>query len=568
MGLGSDFVTELTLPTTHRSWSVAGVVVLVLALVATVGAFVVAPARTRVNGRAAAATVTLGSPLTNTALGGVSQLDQIDMVSGSLGYALATRPLGADHFRYYLVRTTDQARSWRIVSALPSTIDFYPIFSDFSGVGNDQSIDFASRRVGYVSVAGSPLYETLDAGRSWTRLVVAGTASGYAMSGRTLSVVSTRCPRATTVLPRPCSSALELFRVGSAVPDAVRTIPVRRSRFHQGATLLAAVSATIDVVSQSNGGTTIGTSLLATHDGGQRWSTLVNPCSGLFIGQLIVNSRGWLLTCFHDYGMYHFTAKMFRSSSDGASWSTVLDDTPMRNVVGNLGGTEVYVIPGGNGRLLYGVLLNPAGGLVESTDGGTTWSSVDAVGYSGGSPGWISDVGPTAAIYQVFQGAVFVTADGINFHVLPALAAGPYRGVDICTARTTSVHLRHATLGGVASTSLRFTNHGTGPCYLDGAPLIQPTALGRAVGPAGTTTLLTSTGNFVVLAPGEAADVPLYVNSIPPAAVPCAAQRATSLEVAFGSPSQFVVPLGRPIDVCTRSLSVTVSYVRASRAST
>ena len=560
-------MTELTLPTTHRAWSVAGFLILAIALAATVGAFVVAPASTRASERAAAS-VTIGSLLTNTALGGVSQLDQIDMLSGSLGYALATRPLGADHFRYYLVRTTNQARSWRIVSALPSAIDFYPIFSDFSGVGNDQSIDFANRRVGYVSVAGSPLYETLDAGRSWTQLVIPGTASGYAMSGPTLSVVSTRCPRATTVLSRPCSSALDLFRLGSMSPYAVRPIPVLRSRFHQGATLLAAASATTDVVSQSNGNTTIETSLLATHDGGRRWSTLVNPCGGLFISQLIVNDRSWLLTCFHDYGMYHFTAKMFRSSSDGASWSTVLDDTPLRSVVGNLGGTEVYVTPSENGRLLYGVLLNPAGGLVESTDGGTTWTSVDTVGYGGGSPGWISDVGPTAAIYQVFQGPVFVTTNGISFHVLPELAAGPFRGVDICTARTTGVRLRHATLGGVASTSLHFTNHGATPCYLDGAPIIQPTSGGHAVGPSGTTVLFASSGYFVVLAPGGAADVPLYVNSIPPAAVPCAPQRATSLEVAFGFPSQFVVPLGRPVDVCTHSLSVTVSYVRASRAST
>ena len=75
-----------------------------------------------------------GTVLTNTTLGGFSQVDQVDMLSPTLGYAVATHPMGKDRFRYYLVRTTNVANSWTVRGALPSDVERYPIFSDFDTV--------------------------------------------------------------------------------------------------------------------------------------------------------------------------------------------------------------------------------------------------------------------------------------------------------------------------------------------------------------------------------------------------------------------------------------------------
>jgi len=331
---------------------------------------------------------------------------------------------------------------------------------------------------------------------------------------------------------------------------------------------LAVAPDSTEVVNVSSGGRTTRSSLLVTHDDGRVWSRLLNPCSGSMIEQLVVARDGqWLLSCFLDEGSYHGTAKIFRTSDDGARWSTVVDDTSQRDVVGNLGGTPAYLFFSGNDRVLYAAYMGPAGGLGVSFDGGSHWSPDSALGNTGGSPGSLSTFGPTSSIYQVWQGPMYVTHDNRTWHLLRALRAGTYHGLSICTSKDTNVSLRHVKSGAVAYTFVDFTNAGRTSCYLDGAPNLQPLGVGSVpIGLPVGSELVSSDGDFVILKPrGGVAHLSMYVT---PASnyrpvTTCDAKGAVALRLSFGAPSSFVLFLGaHPIIACSKLPNVNLVSLR------
>ncbi len=391
-----------------------------------------------------------GAVLTNTLLGGFSQVDQVDMLSSTLGYALATRYIGNSRYRYYLVRTTDLARTWTVRSEIPSDDQRYPIFTDFGTVDSDPMIDFVNRNVGYVLGPDSSIYVTDNGGLSWQKVVSNNSNSSYGVSGLTTTIVTTKCDTPRTSSTPKCASELTGYKIGSVVPEYSRSIPNSDLSYQDGVALLAVAPDSTQVVNLRTDNWTTRSSLIVTHDDGRTWSQLLNPCSGSLIEQLVVANNGqWLLSCFLDEGSYHGTAKIFRSKDDGATWSTIVDDTAQRDMVGDLGGTPAYFFFSGNDRVLYAALMNPAGGLAVSFDGGSHWSADAALGNTGGSPGSLSDFGPTSSIYQVWQGPMYVTRNNRTWRLLPLLPAGPYKGFPICTSKDTAVSLRRVKAGGL-----------------------------------------------------------------------------------------------------------------------
>jgi len=103
-----------------------------------------------VSGAASNDAIRTGTLLTNTTLNGFSQVDQVDMLSSTLGYALASHPLRNSRYRYYLVRTTNLGKTWTVRSEIPSDDERYPIFTDFSTFDSDPFIDFVNQNIGYV----------------------------------------------------------------------------------------------------------------------------------------------------------------------------------------------------------------------------------------------------------------------------------------------------------------------------------------------------------------------------------------------------------------------------------
>ena len=544
-------------------------VLVVIVAVAVVGSVVLGAQTTTARPNAAdPLEIRIGAVLTNTLLGSSTQVDQVDMLSPSLGYALATRYLGKSRYRYYLVRTTDVARTWTVRSEIPSDDQRYPIFTDFGTVDSDPMIDFVNRNVGYVLGRDSSIYVTDNGGLTWKKVVSNNSDSSYGVSGSTTSIVTTKCRTPSGSSTPVCTNELTGYAVGSPVPEYSRSLPNSNSRSQDSVALLAVAPDSTQVVNLSTDQWSTRSSLLVTHDDGRTWSQLLNPCRGSLIEQMVVANDGqWLLSCFLDEGSYHGTAKIFRSSDDGATWSTVVDDTSQRDIVGDLGGTPAYFFFSGDDRVLYAALMGPAGGLAVSFDGGTHWSPDSALGNTGGSPGSLSDFGPTSSIYQVWQGPMYVTRDNRTWLLLPLLPAGPYKGLPICTSKNTTISLRHVKSGGVVYTYVDFTNAGPTACYLDGAPNMQPLAAGsHPVGAPVGSELVTSNGDFVVLQPfGGVANLSLFINpasNYKPAST-CQAKGAIALRFDFGSPSSFLLSLGaHPIFTCSKLPNVNLNSLK------
>src|ERR1700684_3510606 len=161
-----------------------------------------------------------GSVLTNTSLGGYTQLGQVDMLSPTLGYALAAHPMGKGRYAYYLVRTNNLT-TWVVASRRLFEDDSLPNLADFSDFDSDPYLEFVTRSIGYVAGPKSGIYMTTDAGATWRRLPSAGS---YGVSRSTVSVVSSRCSR-PGARDYACVNTLSEYHVGDTTPYSTATIP-------------------------------------------------------------------------------------------------------------------------------------------------------------------------------------------------------------------------------------------------------------------------------------------------------------------------------------------------------
>jgi photosystem II stability/assembly factor-like uncharacterized protein len=492
-----------------------------------------------------------GSAITNMTAGVGTQIDQIDMVSSTLGYGVIADNMFDPTRWIYLVRTTDAGSNWTMQGALP-----YLSFHQ-SGEELVPTIDFVNRRDGYVSMEGSvpgALFMTTNGGISWSKVLTPGVTPTFTATSSTLAVVSDICvhPDQETDFNR-CPDELSLYEVGASSPWRSVRIPRTSNVANRDAQLFAIVSPDTFVVSEGDpggGGQHSRLSLSVTNDSGLTWRHLDDPCAGLGSDQLVTfNSQKWLLSCFLGEGMNQGMGNLWRTSNAGASWTRIQH-----------GNTEATTLVASNNQhIIFGEVAGATGGVVYSTDGGAKWIRTDIDGQ-GGAPESLATIGATGAIDDVLGGLIYRTSNGRSWTALPELPAGTYKGLSICTARGgVRVAFRWKPFkGAIGPSGIIFTNRGSRNCYLDAAPIVQAVD-GPARTPVGPPADMTYEQSDIVIlkAHGGRANTSLLLfstKSYKPSSI-CDAREATGMTISFGAPSHFFDRLRAPTTVCTTSFS-------------
>jgi photosystem II stability/assembly factor-like uncharacterized protein len=498
-----------------------------------------------------------GAPITNMSDGVGTQIDQVDMVTSTLGYGVVANDSFHPTKWVYLVRTTNAGSSWTMQGPLP-----YLSFNQ-SGGALVPTVDFVTRLVGYVTsgeaVPGA-IFVTTNGGDSWSKVLSPGITPTLMATSSSLAVVSDVCvhPHQETDFYR-CPNDLSLYRIGATTPWRTVRIPRTSNVANRDAQLLAAPSPNTYVISEGEpggGGQHSRLSLSIASDAGLVWRHVDDPCAALGSDQLVTfTARHWLLSCFLGEGMNQGMGNLWRTDDAGATWTRVQH-----------GDTEATtLVPSGNEQILFGEVGGASGGVVYSLNGGATWSHTGVDGQ-GGAPNSLSTIGPTGAIDQVVGALMYRTGNGRLWTPVPELAAGIYKGLSICTARHVRIAFRWKPLkAAIGPSGIIFTNRGSRNCYLDAAPIVQPVT-GAANSPVGPPAEMSyEQTDFVILkAHGGRANTSLLIfpsDSYRPAST-CEAQIATGLTIRFGSPSHFFARFREPTKVCTSSFStVTVNEV-------
>jgi photosystem II stability/assembly factor-like uncharacterized protein len=523
---------------------------------------VVTSATVSMTGPPAAASVTLKAPyvapgtlLTDTTLGAGTTFGDVDMLSNSLGYAVAA-PVNHGRGWYYLVQTHDLGDSWSVRAALP-----VPPFVGTYGWGNAPTIDFLNAKVGYLSLFDGPLWVSVDGGLVWSKVVTPGIDPTFAVGGDRTAVVSAVCHRATPVYPSRCPSKLTLYLLGVATPYLTVSLPVAGVGPWRAGYVLALVSPSTVLVVQGRG--TPRSALLETINSGATWRRLRNPCGQLNINQLLLEKGGrWLLSCFGDGGMNQGTTELWDSSDGGRSWSELAHASEEGLNRGGIGDVSNTLYDGDRG-LLFAALGGAAGGVEYSTDGGSNWSRSNvALNIYGGAPETMSTFGASGAVVSAQNFATYRTLDASTWTQLPTLPAGPFEGLSVCTAKATTAVLGRS-VSGIPSSShdfaVTFTNKGRAACYLNGVPQVQP-VLGTSRTPVGRVSFQETAnkrGGFVVLrAKGGQASIALEVQSHASYSRSyCRPATIDGFEVRFNAPAAFYLST-RVWSIC-RSISTT-----------
>jgi photosystem II stability/assembly factor-like uncharacterized protein len=509
--------------------------------------------------------VRAGAVLTDTTFGTGTQIDTIDMLSDSVGYAVAS-PSNTGRGWFYLVKTTNIGNSWNVEHVLPLAS-----FVGMYGANLNPDIRFVSSKIGYTSVQNGPLYVTDDAGQSWSKMPTPGIWPTFVVSGDVVSVVSDVCHGSVPAYgPLKCPSELTQFPLGGARPMRTELIPVLgRAGEWRAATALASTSPQSIVVSEggSEGSTS---SLLSSTNGGSSWKSLSDPCEGLRVDQLIAaKHHKWLLYCFLDGGMNQGNSALWASSDQGNSWTAVAHANEMSESPNSIRDVANTIYSNNRGSVLYGALGGAAGGLEISTDGGVKWTPTSIpTNLYGGSPEYMSMFGETSAIFGIESGPQYRTLNGKRWVELPSLPAGKYLGHSICTVHQGTEASLGASVIGIPATTIDypvvFTNHGNVSCYLNGIPTAQPVVgPGRdAVGQAAFPEEMGARGGFVTLKSrgGRASIVFERESATTYSRSYCVPKVMGGIKIKFASPSAFYVKIPRE-KVCTGAPTVNVGGV-------
>lgn len=489
--------------------------------------------------------------LTSTTLGLGTEIDLIDMISSTQGFAVVSNATVATTNRFYLAQTRDTGTSWSLIGSLP--------YKPFKGPPSySPTLDFVSASVGYVSTSsGGRVFVTTDGGRAWKPLSTPGIWPTLVVRGRSALVVSDRCiDRLSSYGPLRCPSVVSHFPVGQTTPTTTFSIPAVGHTAWRAAIALAAPAPSTLVVQEGGSQPGESTHLLESSNNGATWHTLTDPCGGLLVQQLLTPSaHRWLLSCFLDGGMMQGTNQLWESRDGGRAWRLLAHSGEQRYYVGNIADTWNTLAISGNGKTIFSA-VGGAGGGVESSSDGRHWSPARFSPESGGAPEWIDAFGATGVMFGNRSGSVWRTFDGLTWTPLK-FAAGRYRNLPICTgARDVTVSLGATRVtSGTEYTAIIFKNKGPHSCYLNGTPSLQMVN-GVARTPVGLPATGYSSslqGRFTVLrAHGGITSVTLTMqrsSSIP--AGSCRVRRATGAVVGFNSPASFSISFGHhPRSVC------------------
>lgn len=523
---------------------------------------VIACVMVSMNGAGSAASTKLKAPyvragtrLTDTTLGAATTFGDVDMLNNSLGYAVAA-PVNQGRGWFYLIRTTDLGNRWSVRAALP-----VPSFVGPYGWGNAPTIDFLNAKVGYLSLFDGPLWVSVDGGLAWSRVVTPGIVPSFVVAGGTTSVLSALCHGAAQSYPSRCPSELSLYHVGAATPYRTASVPdVGVGPWRTGYVLAMTAPSTVLVV---EGRGTPRSSLLETVDAGTTWSRLSDPCEQLNINQLLVEKGGrWLLSCFQDGGMNQGTTELWDSFDGGKAWTVVARANEGGMDKGGIRDVSNTLYDGDQG-ILFAAMGGAAGGVEYSTDGGSRWtlSNVELSIY-GGAPETMSTFGASGAVVSAQNFASYRTLNARTWTQLPALPAGMFEGLSVCTSKGTRAVLGRS-VSGIPSSSndfaVTFTNDGRVACYLNGVPQVQPVwgASRTPVGRVSFQETANKRGGFVVLrANGGKASIALEVQSHRSYSRSyCRPAKINGFDVRFNPPAAFFLST-RARSVC-RSITTT-----------
>ena len=489
---------------------------------------------------------TSSSVMTSTSLGLGTEIDSVDMIDSTRGFAVVSNSIVGRTNHYYMARTSDVGNQWTIVGRLP-----YP---SFKGVPswNLPKLDFVTTSVGYVSApGGGRVFVTNDGGRTWQVLSTPGIWPTIRVRGDSTLVVSDVCTgRLPNYGPLQCPSVVSRYRLGRSTPEVTFPIPAINHTPWRAATALATPTPSTLIVQE--GGTQPGesTHLLESSDSGQKWRQLRDPCGQLLIQQLLTPSpKRWLLSCFLDGGMMQGTNQLWQSSDGGQRWTLLAYSGEQRYYVGNIADTWDTLAVAGDGRTIVSAVGGAAGGIEYSTDG-RHWIPARFNSSSGGAPEWIDSFGANGMLFGNQTGNVWRTFDGITWTPLKLLA-GRYRNLTICTGQRgvgVSVGTVHRS-SGTTTMAIVFTNGGPRDCYLNGAPSLQlvsgPTR--KPIGPLATGYVFSRNRGFTVLrAHGGKASVSLTIQSLSAVSrASCRIRRSTGASIRFDPPATFSLSFGR-----------------------
>lgn len=496
--------------------------------------------------------VARGTFLSDTTLGTETQIQQIDMVSASLAYAVASRNNYSTNW-LYLVISTDGAKTWRVVGALP--------VAPFEGQGYpglEVTLNFVTASVGYVQESGGPIYVTVDAGVTWSLVITPGISPTMAVNSSRVVVTSDLCHGKIPYYgPLKCPSDLSTYALGATHATSTYAIHVASGvgPWRAAITLVApSTSSAVVAENDTQPGGPVG--VLVTVNSGESWRQIDNPCPQLLLQQILVVRGRWLAYCFLGGGMSQGTSGLWSSTNTGTSWTPVNRANEGHNYRGDIGDIDQTLYAGAT--RLYSALGGAAGGFSFSDNGGQHWTPLHFPTYLGGGEEFVSTFGASGVVLGDVGGPMYVAIDGTHFVRIGALPLGRYLGVDLCRAnKGTTARLGEFTRG-VAPQSFTapivFTNTSTTPCYLDAVPLVQPEVGHEGASQIVTTGALTIGGRdgFVYLpARGGTASATFEVLSTSQfPSVYCAPALMTSLSVLVYPSARFQVPTPA-VTICT-----------------
>ena len=499
--------------------------------------------------------------LTSTTAGPGTSVVAIDMLSPSFGYGVAgqayVNSATATH-RSYLVATSDLGDAWRVVAPLPP---------DVTALYESPNIDFVNRRVGYVQAPQGAIEVTSDAGASWSRVSTPGVWPTFEVEGATLAVVSDVCAphqKIPSYGPLQCPSVLSTYHLGSTVATTTESVSTPDAPW-RAASLLAGVAPSTYVLAEDNQVGPGRRSILVTDDAGRTWRDAVDPCPGLVVQQVLTaGAHDWLAFCWLDGGMSQGAARLSSSADQGATWTTVSSGNESHEVTGSIGDGDLTLALSGNHQVIFAGADNPAGGVVDSADGGRRWTRVATNLSSGGAPEFVATFGATGAIVGVVGGPLVRTVDGVQWSTVSSLPAGRYEGRPVCSAAL-GVHAKSVYSDDQDSTYqyvVTFTNGGATSCYLNGWPGAHALA-GRHGPPVDEPTQ--QMGSFApyvtLLAHGGTASLLLYVNAPPKhPSTTCRVRTIAAVRLSFGAPAVFDVAVG-PLSSCAGQYPVYTGHV-------
>jgi photosystem II stability/assembly factor-like uncharacterized protein len=395
-------------PTSARTTLAAAisppVVITTNAPTATVVPTTAAPADLQTPTSAPARAVTSPAPATRTPAQAIHQILDLTFINTMQGWVIGSycNSPGKD-CRVAIRMTTDGGRTWQAKAAPPVEPSFFKESSNYHKVGY---LHFANAQDGWAF--GSSFFSTHDGGTSWQAENRPEEIIAVESVDKTVYAATRTCSQ-----PYACSIGL---LVSTDTGHSWRNLASLPHLSGPAVQMVALTAQDVWLLSwgtpysppgDSNSGPAP-TNLVVTHDGGQSWQALTNPCmeKGWLEARLAAaNPQQFWLLCGTQPGAGQQIKYLYQSGDGGQNWKEV------KAKMGGSGYVNSLAVSA-PGKLW---LALTRGTLIGSSDGGLTWKA--AIPHEVANPG-DGGVGPVVFAdsnhgwLAAAQGKVFFTVDG------------------------------------------------------------------------------------------------------------------------------------------------------------